>query len=108
LLAASKPTSHARKALREYVWVREHTTHLFIRRNAVAISVLLGTHGEDWEVHRNGANHRYLPGASQHERAAGTPPIDFVSSTIHDLKDLRSALRYWLNEWGFQSRFSEV
>ncbi|MBA4066175.1 MAG: hypothetical protein C0501_21165, partial [Isosphaera sp.] len=36
-----------------------------------------------------------------------TAPVVFVSSTVHDLKDLRSALRYWLGEWGFCSRFSE-
>jgi hypothetical protein len=35
-------------------------------------------------------------------------PIVFVSSTIKDLRDLRSALRYWFEENGFEVRTSET
>lgn len=31
----------------------------------------------------------------------------FVSSTIYDFKDLRSALKYWLTEKGYEVRMSE-
>lgn len=34
-------------------------------------------------------------------------PIVFVSSTIYDFKDLRSALKYWLTEKGYEVRMSE-
>lgn len=34
-------------------------------------------------------------------------PIIFVSSTIYDFSDLRSALKYWLEELGFGVRMSE-
>lgn len=35
-------------------------------------------------------------------------PRVFVSSTIHDFRDLRSALKYWLEGWGFEVMLSEV
>jgi Domain of unknown function (DUF4062) len=34
-------------------------------------------------------------------------PRVFVSSTINDLRDLRSALKYWLEEMGLEARMSE-
>ena len=34
-------------------------------------------------------------------------PNVFVSSTIYDFADLRSALKYWLEEMGFGVRMSE-
>lgn len=34
-------------------------------------------------------------------------PVVFVSSTIYDFADLRSALKYWLNEMGFDAQLSE-
>lgn len=34
-------------------------------------------------------------------------PVVFVSSTIYDFSDLRSALKYWLNEMGFDAQLSE-
>lgn len=34
-------------------------------------------------------------------------PKIFVSSTIYDFVDLRSALKYWLNEMGFEVFMSE-
>lgn len=34
-------------------------------------------------------------------------PKIFVSSTIYDFKDLRSALKYWLTEKGYEVRMSE-
>ncbi|MCM1156334.1 MAG: DUF4062 domain-containing protein [Roseburia sp.] len=34
-------------------------------------------------------------------------PKVFVSSTIYDFKDLRSALKYWLTEKGYEVRMSE-
>ena len=34
-------------------------------------------------------------------------PKVFISSTIHDFQDLRSALRYWLSELGFEVLLSE-
>jgi hypothetical protein len=34
-------------------------------------------------------------------------PVVFVSSTVHDLGDMRSALKYWLEEWGYEVRLSE-
>lgn len=34
-------------------------------------------------------------------------PRVFVSSTVYDFRDLRSALRYWLEESGYVLRFSE-
>ena len=34
-------------------------------------------------------------------------PKIFVSSTIYDFADLRSALKYWLNEMGFEVFMSE-
>lgn len=37
---------------------------------------------------------------------AGKPKV-FVSSTIYDFADLRSALKYWLNEQGYEVRMSE-
>ena len=30
-------------------------------------------------------------------------PRVFISSTIYDFKDLRSALKYWLEEMGFEA-----
>jgi hypothetical protein len=37
----------------------------------------------------------------------GNKPRIFISSTIHDLKDLRSALAYWLEEFGFDVILSD-
>ena len=34
-------------------------------------------------------------------------PKVFVSSTIYDFKGLRSALKYWLTEKGYEVRMSE-
>lgn len=34
-------------------------------------------------------------------------PKVFISSTIYDFSDLRSALKYWLNELGFDAQLSE-
>lgn len=34
-------------------------------------------------------------------------PSVFVSSTVHDLRDMRSAIKYWLEEWGFEVRLNE-
>ncbi len=34
-------------------------------------------------------------------------PTVFVSSTIYDFSDLRSALKYWLSEMGFNAQLSE-
>jgi hypothetical protein len=34
-------------------------------------------------------------------------PVVFVSSTIYDFSDLRSALKYWLSEMGFNAQMSE-
>jgi len=34
-------------------------------------------------------------------------PTVFVSSTVYDFLDLRSALKYWLSEIGFDAQFSE-
>jgi len=36
-----------------------------------------------------------------------TRPKVFVSSTIQDLRDVRSAIKYWLEEMGFQVQLSE-
>jgi hypothetical protein len=35
-------------------------------------------------------------------------PRVFISSTIHDFRDLRSALKYWLEEWDFEVMLSEA
>jgi hypothetical protein len=35
-------------------------------------------------------------------------PIAFISSTVVDLRDLRSALKFWLEEFGFDVRTSEA
>src|SRR5215203_3874197 len=35
-------------------------------------------------------------------------PRVFVSSTIYDLRDLRSAIKYWLEELGLQVELSEA
>ena len=34
-------------------------------------------------------------------------PRIFVSSTIYDFRDLRSALKYWLEQFGYEVRLSE-
>ncbi len=34
-------------------------------------------------------------------------PVVFVSSTVHDLGDMRSAIKYWLEGWGYEVRLSE-
>ena len=34
-------------------------------------------------------------------------PTVFVSSTIYDFADMRSALKYWLGEMGFRALLSE-
>jgi hypothetical protein len=34
-------------------------------------------------------------------------PKVFISSTIYDFKDLRSALKYWISEMGFEAVLSE-
>ena len=34
-------------------------------------------------------------------------PTVFVSSTIYDFADMRSALKYWLGEMGFRAQLSE-
>ena len=34
-------------------------------------------------------------------------PKIFVSSTIYDFQDLRSALKYWLQEYGYETQLSE-
>ena len=34
-------------------------------------------------------------------------PVVFISSTIYDFSDLRSALKYWLREMGFNAQLSE-
>jgi len=36
------------------------------------------------------------------------PPRIFVSSTIHDFRDLRSALKFWLAELGYEVMLSEL
>ncbi len=41
------------------------------------------------------------------ERKYMNKPKVFVSSTIYDFKDLRSALKYWLTEKGYEVRMSE-
>jgi Domain of unknown function (DUF4062) len=35
-------------------------------------------------------------------------PRVFISSTVHDFRDLRSALKYWLEGWDFDVMLSEV
>lgn len=34
-------------------------------------------------------------------------PIIFISSTIYDFADLRSSMKYWLDEMGFATQLSE-
>ncbi len=34
-------------------------------------------------------------------------PIIFISSTIYDFADLRSSMKYWLDEMGFTTQLSE-
>lgn len=34
-------------------------------------------------------------------------PVVFISSTIHDFRDLRSSLKYWIEELGYDVRLSE-
>ena len=34
-------------------------------------------------------------------------PKIFISSTIYDFQDLRSALKYWFKEYGYEARLSE-
>ena len=34
-------------------------------------------------------------------------PVVFISSTIYDFSDLRSSMKYWLTEMGFNAQLSE-
>ncbi len=39
---------------------------------------------------------------------AGTRPRIFISSTVYDFRDLRSALKFWLEEFGYEVLLSEA
>ena len=45
-------------------------------------------------------------GITGKEKRMRKPKI-FISSTIYDFQDLRSALKYWLDENGFETQLSE-
>src|SRR5450759_2123790 len=55
---------------------------------------------------RRNARARTGPGLHSPVSSRVSRPVVFVNSTVFDFADLRSAVRYWLEEYGFEARTS--